>query len=154
MPSPFTPPPSLCSSLSSSACTFGLYVLNRQEVKEMASGESFFLSHVSAVEAKPCSGSASMCPCQLHQEYLLKMHIPGAPGWLSCLSVQLLISVQVMIPGLWDQALCWALRCMWSLLGILSLSLSLCSSPNLSSLSLSRRKFLKNAHSWAPLLTY
>ena len=28
----------------------------------------------------------------------------GAPGWLSRLSVRLLISAQVMIPGSWDRA--------------------------------------------------
>ena len=36
-----------------------------------------------------------------------------------------LISAQVMIPGLWDLAPCWAPCCQWSLLGILSLPPSL-----------------------------
>ena len=31
-----------------------------------------------------------------------------APEWFSQLSVRLLISGQVMIPGSWDLALCWA----------------------------------------------
>ena len=38
-------------------------------------------------------------------EVLGLIHIatyPGTPGWLSQLSVQILISAQVMIPGLWD----------------------------------------------------
>jgi len=44
------------------------------------------------------------------------------PGWLSWLSVWLLISTQGMISGFWDRALplCWT----WSLLKILSLSAS------------------------------
>ena len=33
----------------------------------------------------------------------------GAPGWLSHLSTWFLISAQVMISGLWDQAPLWAL---------------------------------------------
>ena len=49
----------------------------------------------------------------------------GAPGWPSWLSVQLLILAQVMILGLWDQALhrvpCWV----WSLFKILSFLLLL-----------------------------
>jgi len=35
--------------------------------------------------------------------------IVGVPGWLSWLGSQLLVSAQVMIPGSWDPALCWAL---------------------------------------------
>ena len=35
---------------------------------------------------------------------LFKIEQTGAPGWLSRLSVQLLISAQVMIPRSWDQA--------------------------------------------------
>ena len=31
-------------------------------------------------------------------------HLTGAPGWLNQLSIQLLISAQVMISGSWDQA--------------------------------------------------
>ena len=46
-----------------------------------------------------------------------------APGWLSQLSIQLLISTWVMISGLWDWGACWAPRWVWSLLGILSLPL-------------------------------
>ena len=46
-------------------------------------------------------------------------------GWLSWLSVWLLISAQVMISWSWDQAPHWVLCWLWSLLGILSLSLSL-----------------------------
>ena len=56
----------------------------------------------------------------------------GAPGWLSQLSVQLLVSTQVMIS--WfvssNPALGSALT-VQSLLGILSLSLPLCPSPAL-----------------------
>ena len=54
----------------------------------------------------------------------------GGSGWLHWLSVWLLISAQVMIPG-W--ASCWT----WSLLKILSLSPS---APLLSVLSLSQKK--------------
>ena len=35
---------------------------------------------------------------------LFNSRFPGTPGWLSQLSVRLLISAQVMIPGSWDQA--------------------------------------------------
>ena len=74
--------------------------------------------------------------------------ILGAPGWLSWLSVQPLISAQVMVPGLWDaslcQAPCWApgMEATWD-----SLSLSLYPSPvhaRSLSLSLSKIKVLKN----------
>ena len=40
--------------------------------------------------------------------YLFKNLSFGVPGWLSLLSVGLLISAQVMISGSWDQALHWA----------------------------------------------
>ena len=40
----------------------------------------------------------------------------GAPGWLGWLGVWLLISAQVLILGLWIQALCWAQPWLWSLL--------------------------------------
>ena len=40
---------------------------------------------------------------------LLERAIMGASEWPSWLKIQLLISAQVMIPGLWDRALCWAL---------------------------------------------
>ena len=49
----------------------------------------------------------------------------GVPGWLSWLSVWLLILAPVMIPGLWDWAPCWAQRWAWSLLKILSLPVCL-----------------------------
>ena len=39
-----------------------------------------------------------------------------APMWLSLLSVQLLASAQVMISGLWELALRWALHTVGSLL--------------------------------------
>ena len=38
----------------------------------------------------------------------VRSQILGASGWLSLLSVQLLISAWVMILGSWDQALCQA----------------------------------------------
>ena len=52
------------------------------------------------------------------------------PGWLSWLSVQLLVSVQVMISGLRDQALHWVPCSTWSLFErfCLFLSLPFCSS--------------------------
>ena len=46
----------------------------------------------------------------------LKSITSGVPGWLSRLSVQLLISAQVLISGFWVQALCWAPHWAWSLL--------------------------------------
>ena len=46
-----------------------------------------------------------------------------ASGWLSLLSIWLLISAQVMISGYWGWALCWAPQYAWSLLKIHSLSL-------------------------------
>ena len=60
-----------------------------------------------------------------------KKKTAGTHGWLSWLSVQLLILSQViMIPGSWDPARCWALHWAWSLLKILSVtSLSCCLSP-------------------------
>ena len=58
----------------------------------------------------------------------------GAPAWLSQLNVQLLISGQVMIPGSWDRAPCWA-PC-WTHGACVGFSLSLClSSPLMLSLS-------------------
>ena len=51
----------------------------------------------------------------------------GAPGWLSQLSVWLLISTQVMIPGLWARALSQT-PCAWCLRFCLPLSLSPCHS--------------------------
>ena len=52
---------------------------------------------------------------------VLRRHKSGAPGGLSRLSVRLLISAQVVIPGSWDRAPCPALCGVWSLLRILSL---------------------------------
>ena len=66
----------------------------------------------------------------------------GAPGWLSCLSGQLLISAQVMISGSWDQAPYGGPHWMWSVLKILRLSLSLFHSPrpHIHSLSLKQQQ--------------
>ena len=63
-------------------------------------------------------------------EKAIEMIGSGASEWLSWLSVLLLISVQVMVSQLWDQALHWApmLRAQ-SLLGILSLPFSPLSLP-------------------------
>ena len=70
--------------------------------------------------------------CQMLSKYsLLKVHFRG-PGWLSQLSVQLLIYAQVVIPESWDQVLRLALHWAWRLLGILSLSF--CPSPPLTPL--------------------
>ena len=44
------------------------------------------------------------------------MAAEGLPGWLSQLSIQLLISAQVLISGLWIQAPHWAPHLAWSLL--------------------------------------
>ena len=62
-----------------------------------------------------------------------------AAGWLSRLSVRVLIPVQVVIPGLWDQAPPRALSRTWDLLKILSLSFY--SSPLLVH-SLSKKKII------------
>ena len=74
----------------------------------------------------------------------------GMPLWLSQLSVLLLISAQVMIPGWCDQALHGSLCRAWSLLGILSLCLSLCLCL---SLSLSLSVFLSLSLCSSPPLT-
>ena len=55
------------------------------------------------------------------------------PGWLSQLSVWLLIWAQVMILWLWDQAQCWDLPWAWTLLKIFFLP---CSKKNSLSLLL------------------
>ena len=47
------------------------------------------------------------------------------PGWLSWLSILLLILTQVVIPGSWHQALGQALSCAWSLLETLPPSISI-----------------------------
>ena len=49
----------------------------------------------------------------------------GVPEWLTQLSNWLLVSAQVMISGLWDPALCQALRLVQSWLEIISSFLSL-----------------------------
>ena len=67
---------------------------------------------------------------QIHKTLHLKTKArTGVPGVLSGLSIQLLASAQVMIPGSWDRAPCWALCSVLCLLRILSLfSLPLCPS--------------------------
>ena len=75
---------------------------------------------------------------QLHRTKV----VSGAPGWLSRLSVWLVISAQVMVSGLWDQPLSQALHWEWNLLKILSVSL--CPFPLVLSLShspLSKQKW-------------
>ena len=41
------------------------------------------------------------------REFGLNIFTMGALGWLSPLSIHLLILGQVIVPGLWDQAFCW-----------------------------------------------
>ena len=53
-------------------------------------------------------------------DFMLKNWKVGAPGWLSQLSVQLLVSAQVMISWLVDSSLSYSVLTAWSLLGILS----------------------------------
>ena len=55
----------------------------------------------------------------------LKRKRLGAPGYLSQLSIRLLILAQVMISGSWDWAPCWALPWAWSMLEILLPSFTL-----------------------------
>ena len=66
-------------------------------------------------------------PSSLHSFLLsfVKEICAGAPGWLSQVSIWLLISVPVMIPGSWDWAPCRASYWVWSLLKILSFPLPL-----------------------------
>ena len=62
----------------------------------------------------------------------------GAPGWLSPFSIRLLVSAQVTIsPFMGLSPASGSVLTAWSLLGVLSLSLSLCTSPAVS-LSLSK----------------
>ena len=69
----------------------------------------------------------------------------GEPGWLSWLSIWLLISAQVMISGFWDQALCCTQQGV-SLKIRYSLPLSLSFSPT-PALSLSKvNKSFKKKH--------
>ena len=72
--------------------------------------------------------------CFEHERWLNKININlktsgGASGWLSWLSIGLLILAQVMNPRSWEraphQALCWA----WNLLKIFSLYSTFCLSP-------------------------
>lgn len=70
----------------------------------------------------------------VYQEYI---RIVKGPGWVSWVSISLLISVQVMISQWWDQTTWRVLAWAWDLLRILSLlpslalshSLFLCPSP-------------------------
>ena len=66
----------------------------------------------------------SLCPhpLMLRNKYNLKKKKEtfGVPGWHSWLSVQLLVSAQVMVSGSGDQALHWALHSSWSLLKMFS----------------------------------
>jgi len=64
------------------------------------------------------------------------------PGWLSHLSVWLLISAQIMISGFWDWALRGALHWVWSPLGILS------SAPPMHVLALSLKKKKGSVTRW------
>ena len=66
------------------------------------------------------------------------MEAGGTPGWLSQLSVRPLISAQVMISGLLDGAPCRTPHSVQSVLGILSLLLSLYTPSRFLSLSLSQ----------------
>ena len=84
----------------------------------------------------------------------LKFYNKRVPGWLSQLSIQLLISAQVMTTKLWDEAPCWALHWVWSLFKIpppppsLLLSLSLSLSPPTPPLSPTCAPSLKYIHTY------
>ena len=71
--------------------------------------------------------------------FLCKRQMLGASGWLSRLSIRLLMSAQVMISWFVGSSPAWGTALTaWSLLGILSLPLSLSlSAPPLLKLSLS-----------------
>ena len=56
------------------------------------------------------------------------IHAVWEPGWLSWLSIRLLVLSQVMISQLIHGAPWWGLYWVWSLRGILSLAPSLCPS--------------------------
>lgn len=45
--------------------------------------------------------------------YIKGFFLPGVHGWLSRLSIQLLISTQVVILGSWDPTLCLGFRLSW-----------------------------------------
>ena len=76
----------------------------------------------------PSSTSTNMCDINFNTAPIsnkgsfLKKNSLGTHGWLSQLSIRLLISAQVMIPGSWDGALHLAQHRVWRLLKILSLS--------------------------------
>ena len=71
-----------------------------------------------------CQFLNSVVKLDFHESLLILLFKTslGTPGWLWRLSVQLLISAQVTIPGLRDVAVCQALCWAWSLLKILCLS--------------------------------
>ena len=66
--------------------------------------------------------STSMSEILTFIMFLSNLLFGGVPGWPSRLSIQLLISAQVMIPGSRDRAPCWALHRARSLLEILFFS--------------------------------
>ena len=71
----------------------------------------------------------------------LKDYCPGAPGWLSWLSVQILVSARIMISWLMSLSpASGSALTVWSLLGILSLFLSLLSLPCSRAVSLCLKK--------------
>ena len=61
----------------------------------------------------------TICVCSVYR-LPQKIYLFGMPGWLSRLSILLLILAQGTILWLWDQALGWALSSAWSMLEILS----------------------------------
>lgn len=81
------------------------------------------LDPIRVVSSSPVWGS------RLSVEHTKKNADLGAPGWLSLLSIWLLILAQVMILESWDRAPHQALHRVWSLLKILSLLLLALSQP-------------------------
>ena len=68
----------------------------------------------------------------------------AVPGWLSQLSIQLLVLAQVMFSGLWDWAPCRAPCWTWKLLGIFSLPFPYPQCLNVCPHSLSLSKAIQN----------
>ena len=106
----------------------GLVHVSRASPTECESGEGRGSSVCGATISPACQPVCAVDSGYEPQRYFLLNHILKskeksennkftyrAPGWLSQLSLQLLILAQVMISELWDRALPGALSSVWSL---------------------------------------